>query len=155
MGPIVFIFTLIFLAIASVIPAFVAKLLMQGIFGRRVSFGMVLLMTVAGVVFLTLVYFGLMFYSEGTLDLQAFPRFAASISPAENALLYLLGFMLQLVLLTVAVPDENMQLISGRRWAVVLVLQYVILFAIMIGLALVTASAGTAAETPQILTRVV
>ncbi len=156
MGPLfILIFVVLGIIIGSLIPAFIAKVLMRAIFGRQVFFGMVLLATVLGTLFMIIIFVGLMWYSQGTLNLQNLENFEGQMTPAETALSWLFGFMLQLVLLTFVVPDENMELISAWRWAIVLILQYVVIFLIVFVLALVLAGSGFAAETSQILTKVV
>ena len=156
MGPLfVFIFVLIGIVIGSLIPAFFAKLLMKWIFGRRVFFGMVLLATVLGTIFAAAAFVGLMWFAEGTLDLQTVESFEENMSAAETGLAWLFGFLLQLVILSLVVPDENMELIASWKWAVVIVLQYVLFFVIVIALVFILASIGTFAEASPILTRVV
>ena len=156
MGPLfIFIFMIIGILIGSLIPAFLAKIIMKWVFGRRVHFGMVLLATVLSTLFMIALYVGLIWYSEGTLDPRTLENFEQSLTPAETGLTWLFGFMLQLMLLTFVVPDENMQLIAAWKWAVVIILQYLLFFAIVFAIAFALVGSGAFAETSQIQTRVV
>ena len=156
MGPLfILIFVVLGIIIGSLIPALVAKLLMRAVFGKQVFFGMVLLATVLGTLFMILIFVGLMWYSQGTLNLQNLESFEGQMTPAETALSWLFGFMLQLLLLTFVVPDENMELIAAWKWAIVLVLQYVVIFLAVFVIAFLLASSAAFADTTQILTKVV
>ena len=156
MGPLfILIFVVLGIIIGSLIPALVAKLLMRAVFGKQVFFGMVLLATVLGTLFMILIFVGLMWYSQGTLNLENLESFEGQMTPAETALSWLFGFMLQLLLLTFVVPDENMELIAAWKWAIVLVLQYVVIFLAVFVIAFLLASSAAFADTTQILTKVV
>ena len=152
------------LVIGSVIPAFVSKILMSAMFKRRVSFGLILLAMVIGAIFTVAAYVGLVWLSKGTLDPQVLQDVESSMTPAGGVLITLFGFMLQVLILTFIVPDQNMELIAAWRWAVVFALQYVVIILIVIaavflmnslGFIPTFESANMAAPTSQILTRVV
>ncbi|MEO9825781.1 MAG: hypothetical protein ABJF50_15305 [Paracoccaceae bacterium] len=128
---------------------------MSAVFKRRVFFGMILLAMVLGVLFTTVGYFGLVWISKGTIDMQAMQDLESSMTPAGGVLLMLFNFMLQVLILTFIVPDQNMELIAGWKWAVVLVLQFVVIALIVIAVAFLLGSIGASAQTSQILTRVV
>ena len=156
MAPLLFFIVMILsVVIGSLIPSLIVKLLMGGVFKRQVYFAMVLLATVLSTIFTIAIFIGLMWYSQGSLNVQSLENLEGEMTLAETALSWLFGFMLQLVLLTLMVPDENMELISAWKWAVVLILQYVVIILIVFALAFVFASIGMAAETSQILTKVV
>jgi hypothetical protein len=156
MGPLfIFVFVIIGILIGSLIPAFLAKLLMKWVFGRRVHFGLVLLATVLSTLFMVAIYVGLIWYSEGRLDPRTFENFEQSLTSAETGLVWVFGFMLQLLLTTLIVPDENMQLIGAWKWAVIIILQYLLFFVVVFAIAFALAGSGAFAEASQIQTRVV
>ena len=149
MGPLfVFLFVLFGIALGALIPAFLSKVLMQFVFGRRVSLGMVLLAMVLGTVFMVAVFVGLMWYAEGTINLESLEAFETQMTPAETGLAWLFGFLLQLLLLSLLVSDEHMELIAAWKWALVLVLQYVVILVVALAIGLLLAATAQAEAFP-------
>ena len=118
-----FLIALIFASIfGSLIPAFVAKLLMSAVFKRNPSY-----LAVLGAMALTTFFTGMLIFfmgydSEAALD--AMPNIVA-------IMISILALVIQVIALNVIAFDERGASIGMGKWAAVLVLQYVVYFALI------------------------
>ena len=118
-----FLIALIFASIfGSLIPAFVAKLLMSAGFKRNPSY-----LAVLGAMALTTFFTGMLIFfmgydSEAALD--AMPNIVA-------IMISILALVIQVIALNVIAFDERGASIGMGKWAAVLVLQYVVYFALI------------------------
>ncbi len=132
--------------LASLIPALVVKVLMSVIFGRSVSYLLILLGMAVTFILTVMTMFALGYTSEENLD--AIPS-SVSIGLSVG------GLVVQAFALSLIAPDQNMERIAAWRWGILLILQYVVYFAIALLLVLVFAATGTELQESLNLMRVV
>jgi len=121
-------------ALSSLIPAFVVKILMSGVFRHRVSYLMVFIAFIISVVAMigVLVFLGL-------ADEQSFEAL-----PLDQSLgLTAAGFLVQALLLAAMATDENHEFIALWKWVAVLILQYVVYVVIAFIIAFAVILVGT------------
>jgi hypothetical protein len=123
-------FVLIFAIVAtisSIIPAILTKFVMVAVFGHRVNFALITLTMIitAFLALLALAWLGLL--NEDNID---------TLPVVPGVMLTFASYAVQLALLMVMVPDQNLDSIAMWKWAVALILQYVLLFVIVLVLAL-------------------
>ncbi len=119
-------FLLIFLlgvGLGSLIPAILTKVVMGAVFRHRTNFGLILLTMIATAFasMLAIAWLGLL----DTRSLENLP-------PEPAILLTFASYMVQLGLLTAFVPDQDMESIAMWKWAVALILQYLLFIAIVV-----------------------
>ena len=126
MTPGFILFFVIVVAIGSLIPAVMTKFVMRAVFGHETSFGLILLAMVV-TSFLSLVTM---------LWIGITPDRWERMPMVPTALLSTAAILVQLVLLTVMVPERDGDLVPMWKWAVTLVLQYLmfVLLALLLGL---------------------
>lgn len=132
--------------ISSLIPALMSKLLMSGVFKRRVSYGMVLFGTTLGI--LLLIAAGFLLGVTDEAEIENLPALQASLAS-------LAAFLFQALVLSFTAPDENLELIAFWKWVVVLILQYVLFIVLAMALGLLIGASGIEVEANLIQTRMV
>lgn len=102
----------------TVVPAAWMKMLMLLLFNIRVSFWMVLLVVAVTVIVTVLITSWVGLYASGV----------TSVPPVQPVVLLLFASLLiQLVLLTAFVPDQDVQLIAMWQWLCVTLAHYAVL----------------------------
>lgn len=121
-------FIIIFFLVAglgSLIPAMLTKVVMNAVFGHRTSFGLILIMMVLTAFAAIGIMFWLGITSEDAVQ---------ELGPEPTALLTFAIYAIQLALLSAFVPDQNLESVAMWKWAVSLILQYVLFIVIVIAL---------------------
>ena len=114
--------------LASLIPAFVVKMLMSVFFGRRVSYLKVL--GVMAVTYVTMSMGVTLMGYETEASFETMPDWVAIT-------VIIATFVFQAILLWVAVTDEDGDVVPVLGWVIALVLQYVVY--LLIGLLIIFA----------------
>ena len=132
--------------LGSLIPAFVTKILMQGIFGHVVRFFSVLMAYVIPVVLIFFIAIGMA--TIGALDVD---NIEAEIETFP-IWVWPLGLVLQIYLLKYLAADERLNFIAAWKWLIVFISQFVVIA--LIGYALSGTGGDTAEHVPFIKTSI-